>query len=557
MPGARKSGAGRPAKEAGSLARYHQKRDFEATPEPRGARKKASPRLRFVIQKHHASRLHYDFRLEADGVLKSWAIPKGPSLNPADRRLAMHVEDHPLDYRTFEGIIPEGNYGAGEVIVWDRGTYGLAEGGDPAKEIAEGKIKFVMHGKKMRGEFTLVRIRGRSGGSGDPWLLIKDHDEYVNPTYDIEKDNKSVKTGRTVESYAEDPKAPHWVSGKKSSAGSKRAAKKAVTRVKRDPIPKISTPMLATLIDGPFDDADWLFEIKWDGYRAICTVREDGSIELVSRNGLDLLKKFPELRELASAWNTLPIVVDGEIVSLDVKGRSSFQRLQESLTSRRAGTSAKQRNPLTFAAFDLLYADGKDLRKTPLEERKALLERAIGDSELVLYSKHIAGKGRALFAQAQKQQLEGIIGKRRDSFYHERRTRDWVKIKAQLVQECVIGGFTEPRGSRTGFGALLLGLYDGKQLQYVGHVGTGFNAKLLQSLTADLKKIERKSSPFANHVDSNTKPHWVEPKMVAQVRFTEWTRDGYLRQPAFLGLRLDKDAKECVRERPIDAGAVA
>jgi bifunctional non-homologous end joining protein LigD len=556
MPGARKRSG--PAREAGSLQRYHQKRDFKETPEPRGAQKKTGPRLRFVIQKHRASRLHYDFRLEADGVLKSWAIPKGPSFDPKERRLAMHVEDHPLDYRTFEGIIPEGNYGAGEVIVWDQGTYRLAEGDDPATEIGKGKIKFVMSGKKMHGEFTLVRIRGRNSESGDPWLLIKDHDEYVDPKYDIEKDDKSVKTGRTVESYAEDPKAPHWISNKKSASGAKRSAKKAVARARRDPVPKIKTPELATLIDEPFDDPEWLFEIKWDGYRAICTVLDDGSIELVSRNGIDFLQRFPELRELANAWTTLPIVVDGEVVSLDSKGRSSFQRLQESMTSRRSGAAAaRKRAPLTFVAFDLLYADGKDLRKTPLEERKAYLERVISDDELVLYSKHVAGKGCALFAQAEKQQLEGIIGKRRDSLYVERRTREWVKIKAQLMQECVIGGYTEPRGSRTGFGALLLGLYDGSDLYYVGHVGTGFNTKLLESLTADLKKIERKSSPFANRVESNTKPHWVDPKLVAQIRFTEWTRDGYLRQPAFLGLRVDKKPKDCVRERALDADDVA
>jgi bifunctional non-homologous end joining protein LigD len=557
MPGARKSAASRSVRESGSLARYHKKRDFQDTPEPRGARKKTGAKLRFVIQKHHASRLHYDFRLEADGVLKSWAIPKGPSLDPKERRLAMHVEDHPMDYRTFEGIIPKGNYGAGEVIVWDEGTYSLAEGDDPAAEIGKGKIKFVMHGKKMRGEFTLVRIRGRGGESGDPWLLIKDHDEYVDPKYTVDKDNKSVKTGRTVESYAEDPKAPHWISNKKSVPGAKRAAKKVAGRAKRDPIPQITTPELATLIDEPFDDPEWLFEIKWDGYRAICTVLEDGKIELVSRNGIDFLARFPELQDLARAWKTLPVVVDGEIVSLDSKGRSSFQRLQESMTSRRSAGGTRNAGPLAFAAFDLLYADGKDLRKTPLEERKALLERSIADGDLVLYSKHVTGKGCALYAQAEKQQLEGIIGKRRDSLYVERRTRDWVKIKAQLEQECVIGGFTEPRGSRTGFGALLLGLYEGKDLRYVGHVGTGFNTKLLQSLTADLKKIERKTSPFADRVDSNTKPHWVEPKLVAQVRFTEWTRDGYLRQPAFLGLRVDKKPKECVRERPIDTDVVA
>jgi bifunctional non-homologous end joining protein LigD len=557
MP-AKKSGASRTQREHGSLQRYHQKRDFKETPEPRGSKSQRSKRLRFVIQKHRATRLHYDFRLEADGVLKSWAVPKGPSFDPKERRLAMHVEDHPMDYRTFEGIIPQGNYGAGEVIVWDEGTYELAEGSDPSAEIGKGKIKFVMYGKKMHGEFTLVRIKGRSSESGDPWLLIKDHDEYVDPDYDVGEDNKSVKTGRTVESYADDPKAPHWISDRKKADGrAKRVSSTPKARAKRDPVPHIKSPMLATLVDEPFDDDDWLFEIKWDGYRAICTVHEDGRIELVSRNGLDFLGKFPELEALKNAWTTLPIVVDGEIVSLDSQGRSSFQRLQESLNGRRSQGRTKKNGALRFAAFDVLYADGRDLRKTPLEERKAILERCIADDDLVLYSKHVVRNGRALFAQAEHRNLEGIIGKRRDSLYEQRRTRDWVKIKAQLVQECVIGGFTEPRGSRTGFGSLLLGLYDRGKLVYVGHAGTGFNAKTLASLTADLKKIERKSSPFENEVDANTKPHWVKPEMVAEIRFTEWTRDGYMRHPAFLGLRLDKEPKNCVRERPVDTDEVA
>jgi bifunctional non-homologous end joining protein LigD len=554
MPARKKTkGAGR-AREPGSLKRYHAKRDFKATPEPRGKPVKGGKRLRFVIQKHRASRLHYDFRLEADGVLKSWAVPKGPSLDPADRRLAMHVEDHPYDYRTFEGIIPKGQYGAGEVIVWDEGTYKLAEGADPTSEIGRGKIKFILSGKKLNGEFTLVRIKGRAGDSGDPWLLIKDHDEYVNPKYDIAKDNKSAKTGRTVESYAKDPRAPHWDSGPKASRGATKEKKSA----KRDPVPVIHTPMLATLVDEPFDDDEWLFEIKWDGYRAICTMREDGKLSLVSRNGLDFLKQFPELEELRGAWKTLPVVVDGEIVSLDDHGRSSFQRLQGSFNRNRpsARSADAEKYPLTYAVFDILYADGKDLRKTPLEERKAILERAIGDPDLVLYSKHVIGAGRAFFEQAKRQQLEGIIGKRRDSTYHERRTRDWVKIKAQLMQECVIGGFTEPRGSRKGFGALLLGLYDKGKLYYVGHVGTGFDTKTLAAMTAQLKKIERKASPFANDVASNTKVHWVEPRLVAQVRFTEWTRDGVMRQPAYLGLRTDKKPKECVREVPVDTDEV-
>jgi bifunctional non-homologous end joining protein LigD len=558
MPAAAKKGAGRGTKEPGSLQRYQKMRDFAATPEPRGERAKAGKKLRFVIQKHRATRLHYDFRLEAGGVLASWAIPKGPTFDPKERRLAMHVEDHPMDYRTFEGIIPKGNYGAGEVIVWDEGTYELAEGTDPVKEIGKGKIKFIMHGKKMHGEFTLVRIKGRESESGDPWLLIKDQDEYVDPKYSVEKDNKSVKTGRTVESYAEDPKAPHWISSKKAATTSKRdALKKAAARVRRDPVPKIKTPMLATLVDEPFDDKDWLFEIKWDGYRAICTVEGNGDITLVSRNGLDFLARFPELEALKNAWTTLPIIVDGEIVSVDDEGRSSFQRLQESMISRRSGGRAKNANPLNFVVFDVLYADGKDLRKTPLEERKALLERVIADTDLVLYSKHVDGKGCALFAQAQKRQLEGIIGKVRESLYREGRSREWVKIKAVLEQEFVIGGYTEPRGSRKGFGSLLLGVYDKGKLWYVGHAGTGFNAKMLQTLTAKLKKLERKSSPFENKVEANTKPTFVEPKLVAEVKFTEWTRDGYLRQPAFQGLREDKNAKEIVRERPVDTDEVA
>ncbi|HEV2262166.1 MAG TPA: non-homologous end-joining DNA ligase [Candidatus Rubrimentiphilum sp.] len=556
MPAKKTTRGASRSKEPGSLTRYHQKRDFKETPEPRGARAKPAGRLKFVIQKHRATRLHYDFRLEADGVLKSWAIPKGPSLNTTDRRLAMHVEDHPMDYRTFEGIIPRGQYGAGEVIVWDQGTYKLAEGTDPAAEIGRGKIKFILFGKKMHGEFTLVRIKGRGGEGGDPWLLIKDKDEYVNPKYNIEKDNKSVKTGRTVESYADDPRARHWNSGRKASGSRAPKEKKSA---KRDPIPVIHTPMLATLVDEAFDDDDWFFEIKWDGYRAICTVRENGNMTLVSRNGLDFLHQFPELKELRNAWTTLPIVVDGEIVSLDEKGRSSFQRLQGSFNRNRpsARSAESKKYPLTYVAFDLLYADGKDFRKLPLEERKERLQRAIADDELVLYSKHVVGRGCAFFEQAQRQQLEGIIGKLRTSIYQERRTRDWVKIKAQLMQECVIGGFTEPRGSRKGFGALLLGLYDKKKLYYVGHVGTGFNTKLLALLTARLKKLERKTSPFANEVVSNMKAHWVEPKLVAQVRFTEWTRDNYMRQPAFLGLREDKDPKECMREIPIDTDEVA
>jgi bifunctional non-homologous end joining protein LigD len=531
------------SRRLGSLELYQKKRDFDRTPEPSGRKVKTSsrnPRLRFVVQMHRATRLHYDFRLEADGVLASWAVPKGPTLVPGDRRLAMHVEDHPLDYRDFEGNIPEKQYGAGSVIVWDRGTYTLAEGDDPADEIAHGKIKFILHGKKLRGEFSLVKIKPREDEHGDPWLLIKDRDEYADPKYNPADHPESVKSGKTLADVAADPRAKKWQS--KPSARHAGVAQ-ARANVKRDSIPHPKSLMLATLVAEAFDDPEWLFEIKWDGYRALCTVERD-KLTLVSRNGLDMLHRFPDLKALAGAFKSVPIVVDGEIVSLDSKGRSEFQRLQE---------SQKKPAGLTYAAFDLLYADGKDLRSTPLEQRKALLERLIADSELVLYSKHIIGDGKALFASARKQHLEGIIGKKRDSTYQERRSRDWVKIKTGFEQEFVVGGWTEPKGSRRGFGALLLGVHHQKALRFVGSVGTGFSAKLLHDLYARLAKLERKTSPFANEVIANAPVHWATPELVVEVRFSEWTRDGYLRQPAYLGLRADKAAADVVAELPEEA----
>ncbi len=526
------------AARPGSLATYHKKRDFAQTPEPSGRTAAARPskRRRFVVQMHRATRLHYDFRLESDGVLASWAVPKGPTLAPGDRRLAMHVEDHPLDYRDFEGNIPSGQYGAGSVIVWDQGTYTLAEGDDPGDEIAGGKIKFVLHGKKLMGEFTLVKIKPREGESGEPWLLVKDRDRYDDPNYDPADHPESVKSGKTLADVAKDPRARTW----QSKPSNRAKAAKPRTRAKRDPIPHPKALMLATLVDEPFDDPDWLFEIKWDGYRALCTI-EENSFSLVSRNGLDMLRRFPDLKDLAASFASVPIVVDGEICSLDAKGRSSFQRLQEAM-----------RKPvgLTYVAFDLLYADGADLRSKPLEERKALLERMIRDDGLALYSGHVLEKGKALYASARKSKLEGIIGKKRTSTYQERRSRDWVKIKTGYEQEFVVGGWTEPKGSRKGFGALLLGVYQGKSLRFVGSVGTGFSAKLLAELYERLRKLERKSSPFSNEVIANSPAHWVKPELVVEARFSEWTRDGYLRQPAYMGLRPDKEAAEVVAEIP-------
>ena len=537
MPSPSKKSSRRP----GELETYKKKRDFALTPEPSGKKAEPGKRLRFVVQMHHATRLHYDFRLEAGGVLASWAVPKGPTLAPLDRRLAMHVEDHPLDYRDFEGNIPAGQYGAGSVIVWDKGTYTLAEGDDPAAEIADGKIKFILQGKKLRGEFTLVRIKGREGENGDPWLLIKDRDQHADPKYDPVDHPESVKSGKTLDDVAHNPRAKIWNSKQKARHAT---APRIPARVKRDPLPKLKSVMLATLIDEPFDDDDWLFEIKWDGYRAICTIDEKGALTLSSRNDIDFLARFPDLSGLADAFKSVPIIVDGEIVSLDDEGRSAFQRLQESQNTAAA---------LTFAAFDLIYADGRDLRKAPLEERKALLERMIRDDEMVLYSKHVVGKGTSLFDVAQKQRLEGIVGKKRASQYQERRSRDWVKIKAQLNQEFVVGGWTEPKGSRTGFGALLLGAYDGPAFRYVGHVGTGFSQKVLRELHERLVGLERKTSPFDTAVESNMHPHWVKPELVVEVRFTEWTRDKVLRHPAYMGLRPDKPAKNVTLELPARA----
>ena len=534
---------------ADPLAEYARKRDFAATPEPAGRKRSTASVLRFVVQKHRASRLHYDFRLEAGGVLASWAIPKGPSLDPHERRLAMHVEDHPFDYRTFEGIIPSGNYGAGEVIVWDEGTYHLAEGSDPVTEIAQGKIKFILAGTKLHGMFTLVRIKNRDQ-TGDPWLLIKDTDEFVDPAYDVDDHPESAITGKTLTDVAANAKAKTWRSDRPAASAAKRARKPAAG----EPLPSEVKPMLATLVDKPFDDDGWLFEVKWDGYRAIATIAADGAVTLTSRNGLDLLHRFGDLAGIGSAFRSLPVVVDGEICMLDAQGKSSFQALQQS-QERAAGSRGKPRGAvpagftLVFVAFDLLYADGRDLRALPLEERKTKLEALIVPDRGVLYSKHVIGRGAAFFAVAQRESLEGIVGKRRDSPYRATRSRDWVKIKAKHEEEFVIGGWTEPKGSRAHFGALLLGAYDGEKLIFVGQVGTGFDARRLRDIAAALDARERKTSPFASVPPMKPPPHFVRPDLVAQVAFAEWTHDGLLRQPVFLGLRVDKNAREVVRER--------
>jgi bifunctional non-homologous end joining protein LigD len=534
------------------LKEYVRKRNFADTPEPKGAARASSRKLRYVIQKHRATRLHYDFRLEAGGVLASWAVPKGPSLDSHERRLAMHVEDHPYDYRTFEGIIPDGNYGAGEVIVWDEGTYTLAEGSDPVAEIAAGKITFILNGKKLHGMFTLVKIRHSRDQSGEPWLLIKDRDEYVDPGWTVDAHPESAKTGKTLADIANGrTKEKQWKSDR-AAAPSTTTAKRATRRAKFEPLPTITVPMLATLVDAPFDDPDWLFEFKWDGYRAIAVVGPDGGVTLTSRNGNDLLGQCPELAELGAAFSSLPIIVDGEICILDERGRSSFQALQ-SRDKRFASGAKASKTPVTFVAFDCLYADGRDIRTEPLERRKELLEKLIVPEHGVMFSKHVVGSGKQLYDFAAREHLEGIIGKARGSPYRSTRSREWVKVKAKHRQEFVVGGWTEPRGSRTAFGALLLGVYAGKTLVYAGHVGTGFDQAKLRAIANQLDALETKESPFAVTPKTNTKAHWVKPTLVAEIEFAEWTRDAILRQAVFVGLRTDKNARDVVRETELPA----
>ncbi len=538
------------APEAQALAEYHRKRKFDETPEPAGSeRTRPSARPRFVIQMHRATRLHYDFRLEAEGVLKSWAVPKGPSLDTHEKRLAMAVEDHPLDYREFEGTIPKGNYGAGAVIVWDRGWYKLLEGTSVSEQIAKGSLKFELHGKKLQGTFALVHIKGR-GGEENAWLLIKERDDHVDPAWKIEEHPESVKTGKTLDDIAADPHSKQWTSSKPATHAAVKAPRVAAAR-----LPAHVEPMLATSVDKPFDDAKWLYELKWDGYRAIATIERDGGVKLASRNGNDFLAKLPEFEALPDAFRERPLILDGEICVIDKQGRPSFGALQERLD--RFGRAGKRETAATFVVFDVLYGGGRDQRGEPLERRKALLESLLTGEGPVLYSKHVIGKGSELFAFAKEHAIEGIMAKRRDSKYVGRRTRDWLKIKTRMRQECVIGGWTEPRGSRSHFGALLLGLYDGDDFVYVGSVGTGFDARKLASIAAKMAPLERKRSPFTVTPKTDTPAHFTSPELVAEIEFSEWTRDGLARQAAFIGLREDKDPRDCVREAVIATSDVA
>jgi bifunctional non-homologous end joining protein LigD len=544
------------------LSVYKKKRSFEKTPEPTGG-KPSVGELRFVVQKHDASHLHYDFRLEMEGVLKSWAVPKGPSLDPQVKRLAMMVEDHPYDYRTFEGIIPEGNYGAGTVIVWDEGTYEPLEGNGKSKkehekellnELHKGSLKFRMHGKKLKGEFALVKVNSRGENS---WLLIKHRDEYAT-TEDITKKDKSVQSNKTLEQVEKTSKN-FWGSNRKASAKSSpktrrsRTVKKNETsndeesvesdenieeflkKGKRAAFPSDLKPMLATHVDKPFDDPNWLYEIKWDGYRALAYVR-NGKAELRSRNNLSYNNKFSVVVDALKNWN-VNAVIDGEVIALNKNGSPDFQALQA--FAKNGGQAT-----LMFYVFDILWYDGKDYTQLPLIERKKILHHVLPESDVIKYSDHVAGEGKAFFEVAIDNGLEGVMAKKEDSVYAVNfRSKSWLKIKNNQITEAIICGFTKGRNSRKYFGAVILGKYFGDQLEYIGHSGSGFDEKGLKEIYQKFEPLITDECPFEKKPKTNMPVTWLKPKLVCEVKFTEWTEEKILRHPIFMGLREDKTAE--------------
>jgi len=519
------------------LAEYRRKRHFEDTPEPRGKKARKDEKV-FVIQKHAARRLHYDLRLEVGGVLKSWAVPKGPSLNPGDKRLAIQVEDHPFDYRTFEGTIPEGNYGAGEVIIWDQGTY-EPEGPLSAEEqLQRGELKFRLHGKKLNGSFVLVKLK-RSQGKNE-WLLIKHRDEHADPTWNVEEHGESVVSGRPIpKTHKEKQKE------KRSVQDSPPPSPAELPGARSAPMPRDVSVTLAKLADKPFSDPNWLFEIKWDGIRTVAFV-ENGDVRLFSRSKRDVTAEFPEFQDLAKHLRAGTAILDGEIVTLDENGRSDFQKLQNRFGVSKPSQKLISEVPLTYYFFDVLYCNGFDVRKTPLLQRKELLRQILRSDERVRYSEHQLEKGKELYAAAERQGLEGIVGKQIESPYTGNRTSFWLKFKIVNELDAIIVGWTAPRRTRQYFGALVLGLYDEKkELQFIGSVGTGFDQKTQKDLLAKLEKLRVARSPLRNPPKLREHVEWVRPAMVARIKFANWTDDNHLRAPVFLGIRKDRTPEEC------------
>lgn len=563
------------------LKEYKKKRSFQETPEPESG-VPAGDKLRFVIQKHHASRLHYDFRLEMDGVLKSWAVPKGLSTDPSVKRLAMMVEDHPYDYKDFEGIIPKGNYGAGTVIVWDHGTYEPLEKADNKqdqekhllKDLKSGSLKFKLNGEKIKGEFALVKTKGMEENA---WLLIKHKDEFSSKN-DITLKDKSVISDRTLETVKKDPgkvynrkiiKPGSTVKDKKTISKNEareqireqigenndieKEKKSATDILKKSPKQKFNTdikPMLATLVDSTFDDPGWEYEVKWDGYRALAFMNQKQT-ELKSRNGKSFNDKFYPVFKAISEWN-INAIVDGEIVVVDDKGISNFGSLQN--------WRSEADGELHFYVFDILWLDGKDLTELPLTERKIVLQSILPDEGNIKSGYSVIAEGSDFFEAAKELGLEGIIAKRSDSpYYPGSRSKDWLKIKINRRQEVVIAGYTHNEGSSKLFSSLLLGVYDEGDFVYVGKVGTGFKDQQQRELLALFEPLTIKDSPFTELPDYNkpsrfrpnppkAKATWLKPSVVCEVSFTEITADGVFRHPSFESLREDKNAKDVTRE---------
>ena len=534
-----------------SLERYRQKRDFSRTPEPNGGPEAAEPQPvtgggRFVVQRHRASRLHYDFRLEIGGVLVSWAVPKGPTLDPAVKRGAFKVEDHPLGYYDFEGTIPKGEYGAGDVIVWDWGTFEPELTADPAQALTAGELKLVLRGEKLGGRFTIVRTKGRSAGGGaagnDDWLLIKKRDDHAVDGWDPEAHPQSVKTGRTNDEVA---------------AGVMPQPEVAM--------PAFIEPMTATLADGPFNNPDWLFEVKWDGYRVQAHIR-DGHVALYTRRGLDAAQYFPELAGEPTWIDARQAIVDGEVVALNGAGEPDFGLLQarRGIGGRRAsGTDTNSAtSTLAYAVFDLLYLNGRSLLNEPLEARKQLLRSVVHDLGPVQYASHVLGDGVDFYEAIAARGLEGVMAKLRRSKYESgRRSTAWLKIKRRSEQEFVIGGWTPREGANDDLGAMLLGVFEDGVMRPVGKVGTGFDARERHRLLDLLQPLTRPSSAFVP-VPREKGAHWLEPRLVARVEFAEWTVDGNLRAPVYKGLDTDADPSAVAREvaaaaRPAARKAVA
>jgi bifunctional non-homologous end joining protein LigD len=518
------------------LSEYRRKRQFEKTPEPRGGKTARKDEKVFVVQKHAARRLHYDLRLEDGGVLKSWAVPKGPSMNPGDKRLAVQVEDHPFDYRTFEGTIPEGNYGAGEVIIWDQGTYEPEGTESVPAQLARGDLKFQLHGHKLNGSFVLVKLKRSQ--KGNEWLLIKHRDDDADANWNIDEHGESVVSGKSISKKKSAREA-------QSEAAPPSPAK--LPGARSAPMPDQVSVTLAKLADDPFSDPNWLFEIKWDGVRTVAFIN-DGKVRLVSRTGRDVSAEYTEFQDLAKNVRANTAILDGEIVALDETGRSNFQKLQNRIGSVNPSTKLLETIPLTYYFFDLLYCNGFDIRQSPLLARKELLAQILRGDDRVRYSEHQLEKGKELYGAAQDQGLEGIVGKQIESPYTGNRTGFWLKFKIVNELDAVVIGWTAPRKTRQYFGALVLGLYDGEELKFIGSAGTGFDTKTQEQILKQLKPLKVSQPPFKNPPKVREHVDWVKPEIVVLVKYANWTEDNHLRAPVYLSIRKDRTPEDCTFE---------